>query len=49
MPKCMNGKVRSKEKIQSEVEILSEMNHPNVANLVRAFESEHNVYMLMDL
>lgn len=45
----MNGKVRSKDKIQSEVEILSQMNHPNVARLVRAFENENNVYMVMDL
>lgn len=49
MPKTMNGKTRSKDKIQSEVEILSQMNHPNVARLVRAFENEHNVYMVMDL
>ena len=49
MPKVLNGKVRSKEKIQSEVEILSKMNHPNVAKMVRAFENEHNVYMVMEL
>lgn len=49
MPKTMNGKTRSKEKIQSEVELLAQMNHPNVARLVRAFENDTNVYMVMEL
>lgn len=35
MPKVMNGKVRSKDKIKSEINILSTMDHPNVAKLVR--------------
>lgn len=49
MPKTMNGKVRSRSKFQSEIEILSEMDHPNVTKLYRAFEDQGNVYMVMEL
>ena len=49
MPKIMNGKVRSKTKIQNEVSLLSEMDHPNIAKLVRAFENDKNVYLCMEL
>ena len=45
----MNGKVRSKDKIKSEINILSTMDHPNVAKLVRWFENEQNIYILMEL
>jgi serine/threonine protein kinase len=49
MPKIMNGKIRSKAKIQNEVSILSQMDHPNIAKLVRAFENDKNVYLWMEL
>jgi serine/threonine protein kinase len=49
MPKCMNGKVRSKDKIKSEVSILSQMNHPNIAKLVRCFENDQNIYIMLEL
>lgn len=49
MPKVMNGKIRPKEKIQSEISILAQMTHPNIVKLIRVFENEHNVYMCMEL
>jgi len=45
----MNGKVRSKEKIKNEISILAQMDHPNIAKLIRCFENEQNVYMLLEL
>ena len=35
MPKIMNGKERSREKFRSEIQILSKMDHPNIAKLIR--------------
>lgn len=49
MPKVMNGKARSRQKIENEVALLAQMNHPNVVKLVSVFENEQNVYLLMEL
>jgi cell cycle serine/threonine-protein kinase CDC5/MSD2 len=49
MPKEMNGKIRSIHKIQNEIDILSRMDHNNVAQLYKAFENDTNVFMVMEL
>lgn len=49
MPKQMNGKERSIEKIQNEIDILAQMDHQNIAQLYKAFENESNVFMVMEL
>lgn len=45
----MNGKERSIEKIQNEIDILAQMDHQNIAQLYKAFENESNVFMVMEL
>jgi serine/threonine protein kinase len=49
MPKEMNGKTRSIQKIQNEIDILARMDHDNVAQLYKAFENDTNVFMVMEL
>lgn len=49
MPKVMNGKIRGREKIQNEIGILAQMDHPNIAKMVRCFENEQNIYIMLEL
>jgi polo-like kinase 1 len=47
--KVANGKPRDINKIENEVAILAEMDHPSVARMNRFFEDEENVYIVMEL
>ena len=48
IPKVIKGKLRSVEKINNEISILADMDHPNVVKMVRYFEDEENVNIIME-
>lgn len=37
------------EKIENEISILGDMDHPAVAKMIRYFEDEDNVYIILEL
>lgn len=47
--KVVNGKPRCMEKIESEISILMDMDHPSVARMHRFFEDDENVYIVLEL
>lgn len=49
IPKVANGKQRCMEKIENEISILVDMDHPSVARMHRFFEDEENVYIVLEL
>lgn len=49
IPKVANGKPRPMDKIENEISILTEMNHPKVSRMHRYFEDSDNVYIILEL
>jgi len=41
--------IRQRDRLTTEIEILSVCNHPNIVNLVEHFESAERIYMVMQL
>lgn len=49
IPKIVNDKPRPMDKIENEIKILMEMDHSKVAKLIRFFEDDENVYIILEL
>jgi polo-like kinase 1 len=49
IPKVANGKPRPMDKIENEINILNEMDHPKVSRMHRFFEDTDNVYIILEL
>ena len=47
--KIVEGKPRALEKIENEISILMEMDHPKVCKMIRYFEDDENVYIVQEL
>ena len=47
--KIHNGKLRAMDKIENEISILMDMDHKNVCKMVRYFEDQDHVYIVMEL
>jgi calcium-dependent protein kinase len=42
-------KVRDKQRFLIEIEILKNLDHPNICKMYESFEDERNVYIVMEL
>jgi len=49
IPKLVNGRPRGLEKVENEISILLDMNHHNIAKMIRFFEDDENVYIVLEL
>ena len=49
IPKFFNQNTRNIEKINNEIWILADMDHPNVIKMHRYFEDEENINIVMEL
>ena len=47
--KVVNGKARAMDKIENEIAIHADMDHPSIVKMYRYFEDEENVYMILEL
>ena len=47
--KVVNGKQRAMDKIESEIAIHADMDHPSIVKMYRYFEDDENVYMILEL
>ena len=47
--KIVNGKPRAMDKIENEIAIHADMDHPSIVKMYRYFEDEENVYMILEL
>lgn len=43
------GKVRDAERFKSEIQILSQLDHPNIIKLYETFEDSRNIYLVTEL